>query len=89
MAFGIGTATLYATIKALPGYYSVTPSILFWLMGAFLIFTLVLSFLVVTFVLSYRLRWYYAFPLLYLYITYFIIVVLHQTGTIWAHTPYD
>lgn len=89
MAFGIGTATLYGTIKALPNYYKVKPTVLFWLMGTYLIFSLILSLLVVALVFKYRLRWYHAFPLIYLYITYFIIVILHQTGVIWSDSPYN
>jgi Ca2+/Na+ antiporter len=89
MAFGIGAATLYGTIKALPRFYVVTPSILFWLMGTFLLFVLITSLLVVSFLFNYRLRWYYAFPLLYLYLTYFVIVILHQTGVIWKNSPYN
>jgi Ca2+/Na+ antiporter len=89
MAFGIGAATLYATIKALPGYYQVSPSILFWLMGTFLLFVLALSFFFVVFCFKFRLRWYHGFPLIYLYLAYFVIVVLHQTGVIWSNTPYN
>lgn len=89
MAFGIGSSTLYATIKALPKYYKVEPSILFWLMGAFLLFTLLLSFFSVTFLLKFRLRWYLCFPLIWLYASYFAIVCLYETSVIWTNTPYD
>lgn len=86
MAFGIGTSSLYATIRALPKFYAVSPSVLFWLMGAFLFFILALSFFTVIFWFKFRLRWYMGFPLLAIYAIYFVLVVLYETNVIWKNS---
>jgi hypothetical protein len=83
MAFGIGAATLYGTIRALPNWYAVTPTVLFWLMGTYLLFVLVGTFISVVFFFNYRLRWWLGIPLIYLYITYFVVVVLFEVGVVW------
>lgn len=81
--FSIGVAFIIKTARDFPSPLTMDTNNIFFITSGFLMFNLYISLLSFGLFMKFKLRKYYSFWLIFLYVSYIIVIILAETNVIW------